>query len=106
MRNTAHGLCKVPRVETRSAPNPKSSTPKPFLSEVVVDLLKKQLTSPVLWEPSMQKMLEAGDRKAFPALLHCILQGLLGNRCKSGALKLYTKERPDVNSLPLISVFV
>ncbi|CAE6931093.1 MCAT [Symbiodinium microadriaticum] len=28
--------------------------------EAVVDLLKKQLTSPVLWEPSMQKMLEAG----------------------------------------------
>jgi len=28
--------------------------------QAVVDLLKKQLTSPVLWEPSMQKMLEAG----------------------------------------------
>ncbi|CAK8988223.1 Malonyl-CoA-acyl carrier protein transacylase [Durusdinium trenchii] len=28
--------------------------------KVVVDLLKKQLTSPVLWEPSMQKMITSG----------------------------------------------
>eukprot|EP00490_Sorites_sp_Unknown_P000679 CAMPEP_0114653264 /NCGR_PEP_ID=MMETSP0191-20121206/9635_1 /TAXON_ID=126664 /ORGANISM="Sorites sp." /LENGTH=546 /DNA_ID=CAMNT_0001868235 /DNA_START=47 /DNA_END=1688 /DNA_ORIENTATION=+ len=28
--------------------------------KVVVDLLKKQLTSPVLWEPSMQKMIQSG----------------------------------------------
>ena len=30
--------------------------------QVVVDLLKKQLTSPVLWEPSMQKMITVGKR--------------------------------------------
>ena len=51
----------------------------------MVDLLKKQLTSPVLWEPSVQKMLEAlvpigplGFLVCVCILLHVAMAGIHG----------------------------
>ncbi|CAJ1451204.1 unnamed protein product [Effrenium voratum] len=54
--------------------------------KVVVDLLKKQLTSPVLWEPSMQKMIkdgitdfyECGPNKQIKAMMKRINQKVWG----------------------------